>query len=48
MRGFGSARTPVDSVKVNKNRVGADWEIVNETTSKGDTLIRQRAKPLLT
>jgi hypothetical protein len=22
---------------------GADWEIVNETTSKGDALIRQRA-----
>jgi hypothetical protein len=39
---------PVDSQKVNENWVDADWEIVNETTSKGDAWIRQRAQPLLT
>jgi len=27
---------PVDSEKVNKNAVDADWEIVTETPSKGD------------
>jgi len=27
---------PVDLEKVNENWVGAEWEIVNETTSKGD------------
>jgi hypothetical protein len=39
---------PLDSEKVNENWVGGDWEIVNETTSKGDAWIRQRAQPLLT
>jgi hypothetical protein len=39
---------PVHSEKVNQNGVGAEWEIVNETTSKGDAWIRQRAQPLLT
>jgi len=27
---------PVHSEKVNENIVGAEWEIINETTSKGD------------
>jgi hypothetical protein len=27
---------PVDSEKVNENRVYADWEIITETPSKGD------------
>ena len=40
--------TPVNSEKVNQNGVGAEWEIVNERTSKGDAWIRQRAQPLLT
>jgi len=39
---------PVHSEKVNENRVGAEWEIVNETTSKGDAWFRYRAQPLLT
>ena len=39
---------PVDSEKANENWVGADWEMINETTSKCDVLIRQRAQPLLT
>jgi hypothetical protein len=48
MRGFGSARSPVDSEKDNENWVGGVWEIVKETTSKGDAWIHQRAQPLLT
>ena len=39
---------PVDSENVNENGVGAHWEIVNETSSKGDTWIHYRAQPLLT
>jgi hypothetical protein len=39
---------PVDSEKSNKNGVGGDWEIVNETSSKGDARIRQHARPLVT
>jgi len=39
---------PVDSEKVNKNCVGGEWEIINETSSKGDKWILQRAQPLLT
>jgi hypothetical protein len=39
---------PVDSKNVNENGVVGDWEIVKETTSKGDGWIRQRAQPLLT
>jgi hypothetical protein len=39
---------PVYSEKVKENEVGADWEIVNETTCKGDALIRQLAQPLVT
>jgi hypothetical protein len=39
---------PVNLENVNKNGVGAEWEIVNETTSKGDAWIRQCAQPLLT
>jgi hypothetical protein len=39
---------PVDSENVNENRVCADWEIVNETTSKGDAWICQGAQPRLT
>jgi len=38
----------VDSEKVNENRVSGNREIVNETTSKGDAWIHQRAQPLLT
>jgi hypothetical protein len=38
----------VDLEKVNENGGSADWEIVNETSSKGDVWIRQRAQPLLT
>ena len=38
----------VDLEKANENWVGADWEIINETTSKCDVLIRQHAQPLLT
>jgi len=33
---------PVDSEKVNENRLGADWKIVAETPFKGDTWIRKR------
>jgi hypothetical protein len=47
MRGFISVRSPVCLKKVNENWIGADWVIVNETTSKGDTWIHQRAQPLL-
>jgi hypothetical protein len=39
---------PVNSEKVNQNGVGAEWEIVNETTSKSDAWTRQRTQPLLT
>jgi hypothetical protein len=39
---------PVDSEKVNENRGEGDWEIINETSSKGDKWILQRAQPLLT
>jgi len=39
---------PVDSENVIENGVGADWEIVNETTSKGDAWTHQHAQPLLT
>jgi hypothetical protein len=38
---------PVDSEKVNENGVGADCEIINETTSKGDAWICQLTQPLL-
>jgi hypothetical protein len=38
----------VDLEKVNENEGGAECEIVNETTSKGDAWISQRAQPLLT
>jgi hypothetical protein len=40
--------TPVDSGKVNENLVGAAWEIVNESSSKGDAWICQRLQPLST
>ena len=39
---------PVDLEKVNKNGVGADWEIITESASKGDAWIRKRSQPLLT
>ena len=39
---------PVDSEKVNENRVDADWEILIETPSKGDAWIWKRSQPLLT
>jgi hypothetical protein len=39
---------PVDSEKGNKNWIGGDWEIINETSSKGDARIRQHAQPLVT
>jgi hypothetical protein len=39
---------PVELEKVNENCVGAAWKIVKETSSKGDTWIRQCAQPLLT
>ena len=39
---------PVDSENVNENLVGPDWEIVNETNSKGDMWILQGTQPLLT
>jgi len=39
---------PVDSEKVNKNRVGVDWEIIIETPSKSDAWIRKRSQTLLT
>jgi hypothetical protein len=48
MRGFISSRNPCLLRKNHLKLVGADWEIVNETKSKGDAWIRQRAKPLLT
>jgi hypothetical protein len=38
---------PVDSDKVNKNGVGADLEIINETPSTGDAWIRESTQPLL-
>jgi len=38
----------VDSEKVNKNLVGGEWENINETSSKDDKCILQRAQPLLT
>jgi len=38
----------VDSDKVNENGVGAELEIINETPSIGDALIRKRSQPLLT
>jgi hypothetical protein len=47
-RGFERPRTPVDSKKVNENRVDADWKIITETPSKGDAWIRKRSQPLLT
>jgi hypothetical protein len=31
----------VDSEKVNKNGVGADWEIITETSSTDDAWIRK-------
>uniref|UniRef100_A0A2K1Y9T4 Uncharacterized protein n=1 Tax=Populus trichocarpa TaxID=3694 RepID=A0A2K1Y9T4_POPTR len=34
MRGLEDLAAPVDSEKVNENRIGADWEIVTETPSK--------------
>jgi hypothetical protein len=37
---------PVDTEKVNENSVGGDC--LNETSSKGDKWILQRAQPLLT
>jgi hypothetical protein len=37
--------TPLNSENVNENGIGADWEIINEPTSKGDAWIRQRASP---
>jgi hypothetical protein len=39
--------TPVDSEKFNKNGVGADSEIINETPSTGDVWIRESTQPLL-
>jgi hypothetical protein len=39
---------PVDSEKVNENRVGADREIITEAPSKGDAWIRKGSQPLLT
>ena len=38
---------PVDSEKVNENGVGATWEIISETPSKGDTLIWKRSLALV-
>jgi hypothetical protein len=38
----------VDLEKVSENRVGADWEIIIKTISKGDAWIRERSQPLLT
>jgi hypothetical protein len=38
---------PVDSEKVNENWVGTDWEIINETYSKGDVWICDCTQPLL-
>jgi hypothetical protein len=39
---------PVDLEIVNRNRVGADSEIVNEKASIGDAWILQRSQPLFT
>jgi hypothetical protein len=39
---------PIHSEKFNENWVGVDWKIINQTTSKGDAWIPQRAQPLLT
>jgi hypothetical protein len=36
---------PIESGKVNENLVGANWEIINETSAKGDAWICQRPKP---
>ena len=36
---------PVNLKNVNKNGVGAEREIVNETTSKGDAWIPQHTQP---
>jgi hypothetical protein len=38
---------PFDIEKVNKNGVGADSEILNETPSIGDAWIRESTQPLL-
>ena len=38
--------TPVDLEKVNVNWVSGAWEIVNETSSKGDMWILQVATPV--
>jgi len=35
----------VDSGKVNENWVGADWENINKTTSKGDAWFCECAQP---
>jgi hypothetical protein len=45
MRGLEDLAAPVDLEKVNENRIGADWEIVTETPSKGDTWICKRRSP---
>ena len=39
---------PLDLEKVNKNGVGADLAIVNETLFKGAAWIWKRSQPLLT
>jgi hypothetical protein len=36
---------PVYSQNVKENWVDADWEIINETTSKGDAWIPQHTQP---
>jgi hypothetical protein len=38
-RGFEELTTPVDSEKVNENRVCADWEIITKTPFEGDIWI---------
>jgi len=44
-----SARpAPGELEKFNEKWGGANWEIIKETTSKGDTWIRQPAQPLST
>jgi hypothetical protein len=35
----------VDSEKVNENGIGADWEIIIETPSKGEAWIQQSSQP---
>ena len=40
--------TPVELEKVNENWVGGEWVNVNESISKGDEWIIQRAQLLLT